>query len=256
MTDCLTAVGNTLSIPESALQNIATGVDNVQKAAIFAAKASWNGFVVFIRHAKNVTNTNDSLENAIRSVHDTIVAVDLIRYSEPVVRPMLDQFQKYRNTISVIRIFSSVNYFVSGKCLEDLRDLDGHMFISNVGFLLARSGVVLNWLVEHNVLADLSANWGNSRFFSSAAKLKNVPWIDIFFIVGLGGIASKNLERMFTGQAEIFHVVDFISLGADITLTVLTIIGITYQPVCLTLAIVAASTGVGAFVLNPDNDKA
>ncbi len=239
-------------IPQQFIEGIKSGFEHLQSGVATASTIVWNGVVHGIKHADRISKDNDNLENAIRFVANATLAVDLALYGQEIARPISESLHKFRNVASSVRVISSVNYFVGGSFLNDVRQGNVHLFISNIGFLVGRMGAAMGWLAEHKVIGDLSIHLTPKYFVKVVDKIKSFPVIDSAFIVALSGIAFDHILAFARGEGSLYRAVDLVSLSADITLSMLTIFEVTNVVVITVFATVAAGTAVVSFILNPD----
>jgi hypothetical protein len=246
-------MGNLLAIqPADYLNNVQQVLGNVGTEIAYVSEQAWEGVVSGIKHADRVSKDNEALENAIRAISYTILSVDLLTQAQNSYQTIQNSFHNFRNTASVVRIFGSISYFASGAFSKDMCLEKVHMLISNTAFLIARLGVVNNWLVDHKLFGDISLQVVPEQFLGIVTQIKTFPVIDMAFGIALSGLAYERLRTLMSGNGSLFHVVDLIGLSFDVALCVMPIFQITNVYIITAFAIIAASAGVGSFILNPE----
>lgn len=234
-----------LQVPGQIAAQLQNGVEATKQSVGQALGHAWGSVVYVIHAADKVSKNNESLENAIRGFADSILAYDLITQPMRLIRPLYDSVNKFRSTASVVRIFGSIGYFVDGSFLKDFCIDQMHMFISQAAFLAARVGVVYTWLIDHQLIKDVAIFWEDKL----SNQLKNIPIIDVFFIVALSGLVAERVKAFLRGEGSLYYFVDGLSLSSDIMATALPVLGVANTTVITGFAIVAAVTAVASFLI-------
>ncbi len=193
-----------------------------------------------------------------RITSESLKFIDLQAKTEAVARPMLATIHAARGFFDALRILQSINYIVNGSLFHDIKDNNVVPIITQAALALGRAIGTLHWLVEQKLtdfddLARKAASIGGDCGVYLVNTLRATHLMNGAFLVGLTGLIYQDAEAINKGQGVVSHTLSAMSLATDIFSIVLGFANMANPHVVTTLAIVAASTGLAAWMTDPDN---
>lgn len=184
--------------------------------------------------------------------------VDLEAKTECVVKPMMATINATRGFFDATRVLQSVNYVINGTLQRDFLARNIVPLITQAALAVGRAISTLHWFVEKKIvdfeeLAKKAANIGGEYGSSFVRAIRATHLMNGAFLVGLAGLIYQDVEAIQKGEHLVSHAFSTVSLTADVASIALGFANFTNPHMVTTLAIVAASTGLAAWLTDPAN---
>lgn len=207
----------------------------------------------FVLQAGRVTKDGWATDTLLRAVTESIKLVDLQAKTECVVKPMMATIAATRGFFDASRVIQSINYVANGSMKKDLMEKQVVPFITQVALAIGRAITTLHWFVEQKLidfdeLAKKAAAVGGKYGQSFVDAIRATHVMNGAFLVGLGGLIYMDVEGIQKGENLVHHTLSVVSLTADFASIALGFAGMTNPHMVVTLAIVAASTGLASWL--------
>lgn len=212
----------------------------------------------FILQAGRVLRDGYATDVVFRLGTEMYKLVDLEAKTECVVKPMMATIGATRGFFDATRVLHSVNYVVNGSLQRDILAVHVVPLITQAALAIGRAISTLHWFVEQKIvdfdeLAKKAASIGGKYGSAFIGAIRATHLMNGAFLVGLAGLIYQDVEAINKGEHLVSHAFSTVSLTADVASIALGFANFTNPHMVTTLAIVAASTGLVAWLTDPEN---
>lgn len=248
----------------------------VVEVAIDAFGRTWTVLSATLDATTRVLKSPDGMKHALEAIVSLVASIRPL-YILEIPQRLLQKIALTQFGISATRIFGSIKYFTNGRCeggniSEQWRDGKVTKMLSEACFMIGRLGVsakflVVNRLVEFGAIAAQLANVpmfgavfnavkmaaGKISQNSIASVIMGSRYFGISgaFMAGIALLAPTRIESLRAGENMVYNVVDLANMVTEVTLMHLSMVMAANTHVLAVLGLVAAVTGIAAFLLEP-----
>ena len=194
---------------------------------------------------------------ALRVVEQIITIVDLEAKIECVAKPSMAAIKVTRGFFDATRVLQSVKY-ITCDLYDDFVDKKFLPIITQAALAIGRAISTLHWFVEQKVLdfdslAKKAASVGGKYGQAFINAVRGSTLVNSAFLVGIGGLVISDIQAIRRGEHILTHTFSSVSLTTDFVSIALGFFSIVNPNTIAALAIVAATTGLAAWLTDPEN---
>lgn len=211
-----------------------------------------------VLHLGRVAKDGYATDVALRAVSQVITLVDLEAKTECAAKPAMAAIKTTRGFFDATRVLQSVKYIVCGNLYKDFLAKKFLPIVTQAALAVGRAITTLHWFVEQKVLdfeslAKKAAAIGGKYGQSFVNAIKATTLMNGAFMVGLGGLVVSDIQAIRRGEHILTHAFSSVSLTTDFVSIALGFFNIVNPNAIAALAIVAATTGLVAWLTDPEN---
>ncbi len=155
--------------------------------------------------------------------------------------------------LEATRVALSFDYFFNGKFVEDLHAGKVYGVVADAFFAVGRVGVAVSWLAKQGMikLDRITKAIASTPVFGVVAQVGLSRFVEVAFLLGLGAHVIEKSRLLMNGEDVAYNIVDLINAVSEVALLTLALTIESHMIILSGLGVVAAATGIAAFLMKP-----